>query len=224
MEFPVLVINFKIYSQASGKKAIKIAKIAEKVSKELKIPIIVCPPLIDIKEVASKVKIPVFSQHVDEVEPGAFTGHISAASLKEAGVRGTLLNHSEKKVNFKKIKKTILACRRYGLDTICCAENVFEAKRIATLKPNAIAIEPPELIGGNISVSTAKPSVITNGVKAVGKIPLLCGAGIKTMKDVEKAIELGAKGVLVASGICKAKNVERAILELAKGLKNTKNK
>ena len=48
---------------------------------------------------------------------------------------------------------------------------------------------------------------------------MLCGAGIKTAIDAAKAIELGAKGILVASGIVCAKNPEKAIKELLDGMK-----
>ncbi|MEM3370067.1 MAG: triose-phosphate isomerase, partial [Candidatus Micrarchaeia archaeon] len=49
------------------------------------------------------------------------------------------------------------------------------------------------------------------------KIPVLCGAGIKNSEDVRIAIELGARGILVASGITKAKDPKTATLELIKG-------
>jgi len=50
------------------------------------------------------------------------------------------------------------------------------------------------------------------------KTKLLCGAGIVSGADVEKAIELGSKGILVASGIIKAKNWNRIIEEFAKAM------
>ncbi len=93
---------------------------------------------------------------------------------------------------------------------------------IAKLNPDFITIEPPELIGGDISVSKANPEIIKKSVDIVRKISpkamVLCGAGIKTKEDVEKAIQLGAKGVLVASGVVKIKNLEETMEELLKGL------
>jgi triosephosphate isomerase len=86
-----------------------------------------------------------------------------------------------------------------------------------------IAIEPPELIGGDISVTTADPGIVSNTVKAVQSInktvKILCGAGVKNGKDVAKAIELGADGVLLASGVVKAKNKEEVLRDLAVGIK-----
>jgi triosephosphate isomerase len=79
-------------------------------------------------------------------------------------------------------------------------------------------VEPPELIGGDISVTNAKPEVVVEAVRAVHRvdasIPVLCGAGVKNGQDVKKAIELGAKGVLLASGVVKAKDQRQALRDL----------
>jgi len=95
-------------------------------------------------------------------------------------------------------------------------------KKIAELGPDFIAVEPPELIGGKISVSDAKPEVISDSVKAVksinNKIKVLCGAGIHNKEDVKKAVDLGADGILVSSGIVKARNQEAALKDLVNGL------
>ena len=45
--------------------------------------------------------------------------------------------------------------------------------------------------------------------KARNSTKLLCGAGIVTAEDVERAIELGSHGILVASGIVKSRNWNR---------------
>jgi triosephosphate isomerase len=49
-------------------------------------------------------------------------------------------------------------------------------------------------------------------------ITVLCGAGVKTGEDVAKAIELGAAGVLIASGVTKAQDQKTALLDLVQGL------
>lgn len=219
MKMPILMINFKAYAESTGKNALELAKICEKIAIKEDVNIIICPQFMDIPVIARKVKIPVFAQHIDPIEPGAFTGHISAFSIKEAGAKGTLLNHSEKKMIFDSLSLCISMAKKYSLITVCCERDVTRACAIAQLKPDFIAIEPPELIGGDLSVSTAKPTLISDGVKACGKIPLLVGAGIKTAEDVRRALKLGAKGVLLASGVVKASDKEKAILELISGMK-----
>ncbi|NHI02492.1 Triosephosphate isomerase [Candidatus Nitrosotalea sp. TS] len=105
------------------------------------------------------------------------------------------------------------------MTSVVCVKDVNEAKKYAKLNPDYIAIEPPELIGSGKAVSKERPEIITNSVKAVkdakNSTKLLCGAGIVTGDDVSKALELGANGILVASGIVKAKNWEKTIGEFA---------
>ncbi|HID24959.1 MAG TPA: triose-phosphate isomerase, partial [Thermoplasmata archaeon] len=85
-----------------------------------------------------------------------------------------------------------------------------------------VAVEPPELIGGDISVTSANPEIVTGTVEAVrsinNDIRILCGAGVKNGDDVKKALELGTDGVLLASGVVKAKDKKMVLLDLAKGL------
>jgi triosephosphate isomerase len=222
MRTPCLVINFKAFKEGTGKSALKIAKAAEEISNKLNVCIAVSPNFLDLKEIAKKVSIFTFAQHCDAVEEGAFTGHITAYQIKEAGGKGVILNHSEKRMELDDIEDMIELARKYGLTTIVCANNIDVAKAVAVLNPDFIALEPPELIGGNISVSKAQPEIITNLVSEVKKyntkVKLLVGAGIKTKDDVKKAIELGTDGVILASGVVKAKNVSQAIEDLASGL------
>jgi triosephosphate isomerase len=216
------VINFKAFKEGTGKSALKIARLSEKIANKLNACIAVSPNFLDLKEIAKKVSIFTFAQHCDAVEEGAFTGHITAYQIKEAGGKGVILNHSEKRMELDDIEDMIELARKYGLTTIVCANNIDVAKAVAVLNPDFIALEPPELIGGNISVSKAQPEIITNLVSEVKKyntkVKLLVGAGIKTKDDVKKAIELGTDGVILASGVVKAKNVSQAIEDLASGL------
>ena len=223
---PVLVINFKTYAQATGGRALELAKVAEKVAKELNVEIVVAVQPVDIRLIAENVEIPVYAQHVDPIKPGAHTGHILPEAVKEAGAKGTLLNHSEHRLRLDIINEAIQRAKEVGLETIVCADKPETSAAVAMLKPTAIAIEPPELIGTGISVSKAKPEVITNTVNIIRKIdeniPILTGAGITFKDDVEKALDLGTQGILVASAIVKAKNWEEKIRELALPLVNLK--
>jgi triosephosphate isomerase len=94
---------------------------------------------------------------------------------------------------------------------------------VAALKPDIMAIEPPELIGTGIPVSKAKPEVVTDTIKLVRKVNpkvvILCGAGIGQGEDVAAAKRLGTQGVLVASGIVKAKNPYKVMREFADAVK-----
>ena len=219
LKTPLIIVNFKAYRQSTGKRAVKLAKICERVAKKHKANIAVAVEIPDIYQVASKVNIPVISQHVDFYNFGSHTGSVIPEDVRENGAIGTLINHSEHRVHIDEVKKYISRAKEAKLATVVCAETTKEAKMIARHKPDFIAIEPPELIGGNVSVSTAKPQLISKTVKSIKRIPVLCGAGVRTKEDVAKAIELGTKGILLASGVTKSRNPEKALIGLVSGLK-----
>ena len=217
----MFVINCKNYEEVSGEKIIKFVKIAEKISKKFKVKIAICPPQHLIGVVANS-SIPIFAQHVDDSKIGSTTGFIIPELLKKSKVNGSLINHSEHRISSKEIAKLVSKLKELKMNSIVCVKDVAEARKYAKLNPDYIAIEPPELIGSGKAVSTEKPELITKAVNAVksanNNTKLLCGAGIVSGEDVSKAIELGSKGILVASGIIKAKNWDKIISEFAKAL------
>ena len=219
MKLPLILINFKAYSESVGDKGLKMAKSCEKISSKYKTTIAVAPQFANLKEICSKVKIPVFAQHIDAVEkPGSFTGHVVGSNLKEIGVKGTLINHSERKLNLGEIKRRITITKKTGLVSVCCVPTIGFGKKVAKFGPDFIAFEVPELIGTGRSISKERPGSVKKFVDAVSKISRrsvpLCGAGISSGDDVKAALELGTKGVLVASAVVKAKNPEEVLKEL----------
>jgi triosephosphate isomerase len=206
----MIIVNFKTYLESTGQNALKLAKQAEKAAKETGAQIVVAPQACDLQKIAEAVEIPVFAQHVDPIKPGSSTGHVLAEAVKEAGVVGTLINHSELQLRLIDIDATIALCREKGLISCVCANNPSVSAAVAAMNPDITSMEPPELIGSGISVSKAKPEIISDTVKLVHKVnskmTILCGAGISTAEDVSIALKLGTKGVLVASGIVKAKD------------------
>lgn len=221
IEVPSVVINFKTYNEASGKDAVKLAKTASTVAKAKKKSVICCAQASDVHACA-KTGVVVFGQHVDIAPAGGHTGKVSIKALKENGAKGCLVNHSENRIPFEDIMETVALLAEADMVSIVCVKTPTEAKKIAKLNPDIIAIEPPKLIGGDISVTTADPTIVSKSVDAVKKvnphIPVLCGAGVKNGKDVKAAGKLGAMGVLVASGVTKAKDQGKAIEDLVKGL------
>ncbi len=217
---PFVIVNFKTYKEASGNNAVKLAKICGEVSKKQKIEIAVAVQPADIYRVAKAVSIKVLAQHIDAVPAGQFSGHIFSGNIKENGAFGTLLNHSERQISLDALEKSVNAAKSAGLLAVVCASTPEIAQKASSFNPDFIAIEPPELIGGNISVSTAKPEIITNTIKKIkNNVPVLCGAGIKTEDDVRKACQLGAKGIILASGVALAKNQRKALLSLVNGFR-----
>jgi triosephosphate isomerase len=219
---PLILVNFKTYSEATGRKAVKLAKIAEKTSLETEVCIGLAPQFVDITSIASTVSIPVFAQHIDPIAPGSFTGHILPESVRKTGAVGTLINHSERRLKLADIDATITRARESDLISVVCANNSAVSAAAAALKPNMIAVEPPELIGTGIPVSKAKPEVVSSTVDLVKRINpevvILCGAGITSGEDVAAALRLSTEGVLVASGVVKAKDPYKVLLEFAESI------
>lgn len=204
---PLIVINLKTYQQ--GKRAIDIAKRVERVDKN----IILGVQASDIYEITKKTKLRIYAQHVDYFIPGRNTGYILPEAVKKDGAVGTFLNHSEHKLNYDILKRTISRCKRIGLKTLVFASTLKEADKIQKLKPNYLVVELPELVGGKKSISKTKPKLIEKMKKRI-KMKFLVGAGINTKEDIEIAIKLGASGIAISSVITKAKNPERKLREL----------
>jgi len=221
---PILAVNFKAYYPHSfGNYALNIARAAISVKEELRdVEIILAPPFTELYRVIQEVKdrdIKVFAQHADPLEPGAITGYIPLEGLRELGVNGVILNHSEHKLKLSEILYLVRKARELGLETLVCADEPEIGGSVAVLRPDMIAVEPPELIGTGISVSKAKPEVITRSVSLISRVnqqvKILTGAGISTGEDVYIAIKLGTVGVLVASAIIKAKDPYSVMREMA---------
>ena len=206
----MIIVNFKTYLESTGKRAVELAKQAEKASKETGANIIVVPQFADLAKIAEAVEIPVFAQHIDPIKPGNSTGHILAESVMEAGAVGTLINHSEMQLKLADVDAIVRLTREKKLISCVCTSNPSISAAVAYLNPDIISIEPPELIGTGIAVSQAQPEAVTNTIRLVRKVNdeaiILCGAGISRGEDVSVALKLGTHGVLVASGIVKAKD------------------
>jgi triosephosphate isomerase len=210
LQTPVIIVNFKTYLESTGKRAVELAKHAERAAKETGANIIVVPQFADLAKVAEAVEIPVFAQHIDPIKPGNSTGHILAESIIEAGAVGTLINHSEMQLKLADVDAIVRLTREKKLISCVCTSNPSISAAVAYLNPDIISIEPPELIGTGVAVSQAQPEAVTNTIRLVRKVNdeavILCGAGISHGEDVSIALKLGTYGVLVASGIVKAKD------------------
>ena len=218
---PLIVVNFKTYETAMGAKAVELAKAMERASNS-NVRMVAVVSAFDLHSVQQAAPtLEVWSQHLDPVGKGSFTGWLQPDNAIERGAKGTIINHAEHKVNIEHVKE--LMNQLPSSFPICaCAADVNEAHQLAELGPTFIAVEPPELIGGDISVTTADPTIVSDTVTAVQSINpdvrVLCGAGVKDGDDVRTAVELGAHGVLLASGVTKAKNVEDVLANLVAGL------
>ena len=222
MDTPIVILNYKTYLESSGANALKLAHDLESAASESGITMVAAPQAADIYRISDEASIPIFAQHIDPISPGGHTGSSLINTLIEAGISGSLINHSENRMKLADIDEVIKLCRDNEIESCVCTNNIETSKAVAALAPDAVAVEPPELIGTGIPVSQAQPEVVEDTVKevkAINKnIKVLCGAGITTGDDMKAAMDLGTDGVLLASGIIKAESPKEALLDLVSKL------
>lgn len=212
-----ILVNLKAYPC----DPIEVATAARDVAEESGVRIAVSPQAAQIAAVAD-TGAETWAQHVSANGHGSFTGSTLAHAVADAGAEGTLINHSENRRKLAEIDTAIKAAEEVGLETCVCANNPDQIAAAAALSPDSVAVEPPELIGGDVSVATADPDIVTDAVDAAGDVnsdvDVFCGAGISTGDDVTTAQELGASGILLASGVAKADDPRAALEDLVSGL------
>lgn len=211
----MILINYKTYPEVTGEKAKVFTSLVASMPQSVEW--VVCPQAMDLAEVA-EIHQNTWAQHIDPDVQGRGTGFITAEEAKQAGAVGTILNHSEHKLPYDVLEKTVARAREVGLKVLIFAADVAEATKVAALNPDWIGYEPPELIASkDTSVAKAKPEVIASVVAAIPAIPILVGAGVKDQTDVSVSLKLGAKGVGLASGVILASDQKAVLTDLFKG-------
>jgi triosephosphate isomerase len=220
---PLIVVNFKTYSSAHGANAELLAKFMEEADAACDsadfVAVVSAFDLASVKATAPNLQV--WTQHLDPVGFGSNTGWLHPETAIERGATGTIINHAEHKVSLQHVEN-LLAQLPDGFPVCACAADLDEAKALASLGPTMIAVEPPELIGGNTSVTSADPEIVSGTaslVKSVNPdVRVLCGAGVKNGEDVAMAIQLGTEGVLLASGVTKANDPQGILADLVSKL------
>ena len=213
----MIVINFKTYLQATGKKAVELARICYEVAEETGIKVAIGLQATDIFRVASEIKIPIFAQHADSVKAGKNTGLITAAALKRSGAVGVFFNHSEHPFfSFSSLEKAVKLTKKENLESLVFVKDIRTAIKVNKFKPEYIVLEEPDMVGGDVSMVSFPQyhKIIREFIKSINSIPLI-GAGVKTKEDVFNSLKIGIKGVVLASGFVKAEDPKKVLLNLA---------
>jgi triosephosphate isomerase len=212
-----ILVNLKAYPC----DPIEVATAARDVAEASGARIGVAPQAADLARVA-ETGVETWAQHVSPNGHGSHTGSTLAEAVADNGAEGTLINHSENRLKLADVDGSVGAAERAGLETVVCANNPAQVGAAAALSPDAVAVEPPELIGGDVSVATADPGIVEDAVAAAEAVDpavdVFCGAGVSTGDDVDAAGELGASGVLLASGVAKADDPAAVLEDLVSGL------
>jgi triosephosphate isomerase (TIM) len=220
---PILLVNLKAYPAALGRGATRLGVLLERLSRRAGVSAGICPSAPDLGVLAGRLTIPVLAQHTDPAGPGAHTGLLVAEAVRAAGAAGSLVNHSERPLSEEEVERVTGRLSGVGLVPVVCARDLPEVWRLAAFAPPYLAIEPPELIGGDVSVSSARPELILEVVDAVRSVSpstrVIVGAGVRRGEDVATALALGAAGVLVASGVATASDPGRVLRDLLRGFR-----
>ena len=213
----LVVVNLKAYPC----DPIEVATAARDVAAASGARIAVSPQAADVARVAD-TGVETWAQHVSPNGHGSHTGSTLAEAVADNGAAGTLINHSERRLTLADVDDSVRAAERAGLETVVCANNSAQVGAAAALGPDAVAVEPPELIGGDVSVATADPGIVEDAVAAAAAVDddvdVFCGAGVSTGADIAAAGDLGASGVLLASGVAKADDPAAVLEDLVSGV------
>ena len=212
----LVVVNFKTYETAHGIAAEELARAMASIETDARMIAVVSA--FDLSAVVDAApKLEVWTQHLDPIGFGSNTGWLHPETAISRGASGTIINHAEHKVSLEHVAM-ILDSVPEDFTVCACAANIDEARALTALQPNYVAVEPPELIGGDISVTTADPEIVVSTAAAISEINenvgILCGAGVKNGEDVAMAIQLGTSGVLLASGVTKVADPVSALADL----------
>lgn len=215
-----MVVNLKTYESAHGASAEALAEAMAGVHTDARL--VAAVSAFDLSAVvAAAPNLEVWCQHLDPIGFGSFTGWLHPATAVERGASGTLINHAEHKVSIEHVAM-LLDQVPEGFTVCACAADIEEARALSALQPDYVAVEPPELIGGDVSVTSADPEIVRATAEAVREISeqvgILCGAGVKSGADVAAAIELGTTGVLLASGVTQAEDPAAVVSDLVSAL------
>jgi len=198
------------------------------------VDVVVCPPFVSLAiavQLLAGTEIGVAAQNVHWEPEGAFTGEISAPMLRELGVYGAIVGHSERRQHFGETDEAVAQRARAALDAglfvIACVgetENEREAgetedvlrRQVSVLEADenlVVAYEPVWAIGTG---KTATPELAQEAhafVKSVLGAPVLYGGSVKpenardllAQPDVDGALVGGASlDVESFAAICQA--------------------
>ena len=182
------------------------------------VDVVICPPYTSLAA-AVESGLTVFAQNVHWADDGAYTGEISVAMLRELGVAGSIVGHSERRQYFgetdEAVARRAAAALEGGLGVIACVGETLEERErghmelVLRLQTDAIrdavgaherlvfAYEPVWAIGTG---KTATPEIAQEAhafIKSVIDAPVLYGGSVKPENAAELLAQADVDGALV---------------------------
>jgi triosephosphate isomerase len=178
------------------------------------VEIVVCPAFASLA-VAVGRGLPVYAQNVHWAEQGAFTGEVSAPMLRELGVEGAIVGHSERRQLFAETDETVrmrcAAALEAGLRVIACVGET-EAEReagetdavlrrqVAAIPQHdalVIAYEPVWAIGTGKTATPELAQQAHQTIKELHDTRVLYGGSVKPENAAELLTQPAVDGALV---------------------------
>jgi triosephosphate isomerase len=182
------------------------------------VDVVVCPPYVSLGaavQALAGTEIGVFAQNCHWASEGAFTGEVSAPMLRELGVYGTIVGHSERRQYFGETDETVAqraaAALADGLHVIACVGET-EAEReageteavlrrqVSVLEHDdnlVVAYEPVWAIGSGRTATAAMANEAHELIKGLLDVPVLYGGSVKPENAAELLAEGAVDGALV---------------------------
>jgi triosephosphate isomerase len=182
------------------------------------VDVVVCPPFVSLAvavQLLAGTEIAVAAQNVHWDADGAFTGEVAAPMLRELGVYGAIVGHSERRQYFGETDETVArrahAALEAGLFVIACIGETQEERergetedvlrrQLSVLAPDdnlVLAYEPVWAIGTG---RTATPELAQQAhafVKSLLDAPVLYGGSVKPDNAAELLAQPDIDGALV---------------------------
>jgi triosephosphate isomerase len=188
------------------------------------VDVVICPAFTSLHEalgMLAATEVGVFAQNAHWEREGPYTGEVSPAMLREMGVGGTLVGHSERRQHFGETDETTARRARgaldAGLDVIACVgetegerdggetETVLrrQVDAIRTAVPEddrdrlAVAYEPVWAIGTGKTATPALAEEAHRLIKELLDVPVLYGGSVKPENAGELLAQPSVDGALV---------------------------
>jgi triosephosphate isomerase len=182
------------------------------------VDVVVCPPFVSLAaavQALAGTEVGVFAQNCHWEAEGAFTGEVSAPMLRELGVYGTLVGHSERRQHFGETDESVgrrtSGCLAAGLHVIACVGETLEQReagetievlrrQLAVLEHDdnlVIAYEPVWAIGTGRTATPEMAQEAHAAIKELIDVPVLYGGSVKPENAAELLAQPDVDGALV---------------------------
>jgi triosephosphate isomerase len=182
------------------------------------VDVVLCPPFSSL-EAAVESGATVYAQNVHWEEQGAYTGEVSPGMLRELGVQGALVGHSERRQLFgetdEMVARRARAALEAGLGVIACVGETLEQREsgdmqlVLKIQVEAIAFaagthdnlviayEPVWAIGTGRTATPEEAERAHRFIKELLDRPVLYGGSVKPENAAELLSQPSIDGALV---------------------------